>query len=533
MNLNPFKNLSLLNFSQAEAREQMLRALESVKASFGKSYALEFGQESVGQPSSGIKFLTSVNPANPKQILGYVQVAELHQAMNALEKVSKGARAWRQLPVQKRVQLLLDLAEWMTARRYELAAWMVYEVGKNWREADADLCEAVDFCNYYAREMNRLSEPRVTQVVQGEHDTLHYFPRGVSLVIAPWNFPLAILTGMTVASLVTGNTVLIKPAEQSSIIAAKLAQGLKAVGFPEGSFYFLPGYGEEIGPDLVSDPRVDMIVFTGSADVGLSIIETAARKPKAGQKGVKKVIAEMGGKNAVIIDEDADIDEAVVACVHSAFGFQGQKCSALSRLLVHEKIYDVFVRRFVDAAKSLRIGDPERAEFQVGPVIDEEAQQRILKTISECEGRLKVLYKANISGLNGYYVPPSIFEVEDINEKYFQNEIFGPVVLVKKVKTLTEAIDVANHSNYALTGGVFSRSPSHIDEVKRNLEVGNLYINRACTGAIVERHPFGGFKLSGVGSKAGGPDYLLQFVEPRTFSENTVRRGFAGAVEAA
>ncbi len=527
MNLSPFKNVSMLNFSIEEHRIKMMAALESVRSQFGKTYALHTAEPTVSP--ADVKTIHSLNPANPSQTIGSVVAATKSDAANALQILTEGAKSWKKTSAETRITLTLKLARWMTENRYELSAWMVYEVGKNWREADADVCEAIDFCEYYAREMNRLAEGRITQVVQGEHDTLNYFPKGISLVIAPWNFPLAILAGMTIASLVTGNTCIIKPAEQSSVIAAKLIEGLRAAGFPLNSFYFLPGYGEEIGPELVADPRVDLIVFTGSAEVGLSIIETASRKPQPTQRGVKKVIAEMGGKNAMIIDEDADLDEAIAACIHSAFGFQGQKCSALSRLLVHEKIYDIFVKRFVEAAKSLRIGDPVSPEFQVGPVVDEEAQKRILSAISDSEKRLKVLHKANLDQKSGFYVPPTIFEVEDIQERYFQNEIFGPVVMVKKFHSLEEAVRIANSCRYALTGGVFSRSPSHIDYIKKEMEVGNLYINRGCTGAIVERHPFGGFKFSGIGSKAGGPDYLLQFMEPRTFAENTVRRGFAGA----
>lgn len=502
----------------------MIAALEQVRQEFRRTYALHTGEVI---SSTSRKAITSVNPANPSQTIGIVEAASLEDAEAALKQVTEALPTWKRAPAEKRIQLSMALGDWMEERRYELSAWMVYEVGKNWREADGDVCEAIDFCRYYAHEMNRLATPRQTQMVAGESDFLSYHPRGVSLVIAPWNFPLAILTGMAVASLVTGNTVVIKPAEQSSVIGAKLAQGLREVGFPSNVFSFLPGVGEEIGPFLVNDSRVDLIVFTGSADVGLSIIQSAAQKPKPDQRGVKKVIAEMGGKNAVIIDEDADLDEAVAACVQSAFGFQGQKCSALSRLLVHEKIYDIFVKRFVEAAKSLRMGDPVLPEFQVGPVIDEEAQKRILASISDAKSRLKVLHEGSTEGRAGYYVPPTIFETQDVNEKWFRNEIFGPMVLVKKVSSLENAVKDANSVRYALTGGIFSRSPSHIDYVKAEMEVGNLYINRGVTGAVVERHPFGGFKLSGIGSKAGGPDYLLQFMEPKTIAENTVRRGFA------
>jgi len=526
MKLTPFKNESLANFSLGEHREKMIEALKKVRSELGKNYGLHTADESPSKPSPAI---ASVNPADPDEVIGYVPAANKAEAEKALSTVFEGAASWKQTPADQRIALLIKLAEWMRLRRYELSAWMVYEVGKNWREADADVCEAIDFCEYYAREMNRLSSPRITQMVSGESDQLVYFPKGVSVVIAPWNFPLAILTGMTVASLVTGNTVILKPAEQSPVIGSKLAQGLHAVGFPKSSFYFLPGTGEEIGPLLVSDPRVDLIAFTGSAEVGLSIIESAAHKPQPRQRGVKKVIAEMGGKNALIIDEDADIDEAITGAVHSAFGFQGQKCSALSRLIVHEKIYDIFVKRFVEATSSLRLGNPANPEYQVGPVVDQEAQKRIDRTAIEAEARSKLLFKAKEVPTKGYYVAPRVFEVESIEDPLFQKEIFGPVVAVKKVKDLDEAFRAANSVPYALTGGLYSRSPSHIERAKNEFEVGNLYINRAITGATVERHPFGGFKMSGIGSKAGGPDYLLQFLEPRTISENTVRRGFAAA----
>lgn len=526
MELSPFKNASLMNFSLSEDRAQMEKALAKVKSELGRAYRLKTGELT----EKGPQFHASVNPSNSQEVIGYVQSASEEDARTALSTVYEASKFWRFSPVQERIRHLEKLADWMEQKRCELSAWMVFEVGKNWREADADVCEAIDFCRYYSREMLRLSKPIRTQEVPGEADFLTYHPKGVSVVIAPWNFPLAILAGMTVASLVTGNTVIFKPSEQSTVIAALLAQGLKEAGFPENVFYFLPGEGEKIGPILVSDERVDLIAFTGSAEVGLSIIETAAKKPGPRQRGVKKVIAEMGGKNALIIDQDADLDEALQASIHSAFGFQGQKCSALSRLLVHESIYQSFVPRFVEAAKSLRMGPAANPEYQLGPVIDEAAQNRIMRTIEDGESRMKCLYKLKDVPRDGYYVPLTIFECERSDEKLFQNEIFGPVVLVKKVKNLDEAIEDVNSVRFALTGGIFSRSPAAIQKAKERMEVGNLYINRAITGAIVQRHPFGGFKLSGMGSKAGGPDYLLQFLEPRTSSENTMRRGFAGEV---
>lgn len=523
--MTPFKNEPLANFALADERKKMTDALQKVKTKLGKCYGIHTAEE-IPLPT-GKKF-TSVNPCDPKEIIGYTACATEQDAENALKLVYEGSKKWKFTLAAERIRLTDKLADWMVERKYELSAWMVYEVGKTWREADADVAEAIDFCRYYAREMHRLSQPRLTQVVQGEKDLLTYHPKGVSVVIAPWNFPLAILTGMTMASLVCGNTVIIKPAEPSIVIAAMLVRGLKEVGFPLDSFFFCPGSGRVIGPKLVGDARVDMIAFTGSAEVGLYIIEEAAKKPKPGQRGVKKVIAEMGGKNAVIVDEDADLDEAITGCIHSAFGFQGQKCSALSRLLVHEKIYDSFVKRYVEAAKALKIGPSTNPEFQMGPVVDEASHKRILETIADGKKRMKVLFEAPAVPTNGYYVPPTIFECTTTAEPLFQNEIFGPVVVLKKIQSLDEGLADANSVQYALTGGIFSRSPSHIERACAEFEVGNLYVNRAITGAIVERHPFGGFKMSGCGSKAGGPDYLLQFLEPRTVAENTVRRGFAG-----
>ncbi len=520
-----FKNCDYLNFSEEPVRQKMLKTLESLPTQFETLYGLRDG---AAVSSSSRTILSSVNPSKPSQCIGRVELATSADVEAALKTVHEGAKTWGRTSVEERTRLVDALGAWMFERRYELAAWMVYEVGKTWREADADVAEAIDFCHYYASEMRRLGTPRINQIVQGESNTMSYFPKGIAVVIAPWNFPLAILAGMTVASLVTGNTVIFKPAETSAVIGAKLAQGIAEVGFPKSAFYFLPGVGSEIGPILTGDPRVDLIAFTGSASVGLSIIENAAKKPVPGQRGVKKVICEMGGKNALIIDEDADIDEAIAGALHSAFGFQGQKCSALSRLLVHEAVYDVFVARFIEATKSLRVGEAVNPEFQVGPVIDTKAQQRILSTIEDGSKRMKLLYRAQTLPAEGYFVPPTIFECQTTEEPLFQNEIFGPVVLVKKVKNLDEALRDANSVAYALTGGIYSRSPSHIERAKQEFEVGNLYINRAITGAVVERHPFGGFKMSGIGSKAGGPDYLLQFLEPRSVAENTVRRGFAG-----
>lgn len=519
-----FENARLLNFGTASDRKRMEVAIQKVKKELGQCYGLHTGKRLSSRTD---KAVASVNPANTNEVVGYVEYAEESDLEAALALLEQGAKSWRMRSFEERSHLIMKLADWYEEHRDELSAWMVFESGKTWREADADTAEAIDFCRYYAQEIMRVGPPRLTQKRQGETNHLSYRGRGVAAVIAPWNFPLAILTGMTAASLVCGNTVLIKPAEQTSVIASFLARALSEVGFPEDSFYFLPAEGERLGPRIVSDPRVDVIAFTGSVQVGLSIIEGAAKPPKPGQRGVKKVVAEMGGKNALIIDEDADLDEAVAGAIQSAFGFQGQKCSALSRLLVHSNVYDQFVSRFVEATKSLKIGPPADPQFQLGPVIDEEARKRIQSTIDQAASRLNTLYKKEALPSEGFFVGPAIFEVNSIDDEIFQNEIFGPVVAVMKIESLEQGIEALNSVRFALTGGLFSRSPSHIEKAKELVEVGNFYINRGITGAVVQRQPFGGFKFSGVGSKAGGPEYLVQFMEPRTVTENTVRRGFA------
>ncbi|MBN9518471.1 aldehyde dehydrogenase family protein, partial [bacterium] len=379
----------------------------------------------------------------------------------------------------------------------------------------------------YAAEAVKLHSPHRRDVA-GEDNVTFYEPRGVAVVIAPWNFPLAILTGMTAAAVVTGNPAVMKPAEQSGVVAAKLMECFAAAGAPPGVVNFLPGNGEEAGPTLVNHPDVAVIAFTGSLKVGLLIHEQAARTP-VGHGFVKRVIAEMGGKNAVIVDADADLDEAVKGVADSAFGYAGQKCSAGSRAIVLDDIYDQFLARLVEATRSMTVAPADQPGASLGPVIDAEARDRIRTAVERGKTEARLAYEADLGPLadQGYYAGPTIFA--DVPETAWvaQEEIFGPVLSVIRAKTLDDAIRIANGTKYALTGGVFSRSPEHIAAVKRRFRVGNLYVNRKCTGALVDRQPFGGFKLSGIGSKAGGPDYLLQFVLPRTVTENQLRRGFA------
>ena len=424
----------------------------------------------------------------------------------------------------------------MRQRRDEIAAICLRENGKDWRNADADVCEAIDFCEYYARMAVPLFEPQRLGRFVGELDEIWYQPRGVAAVISPWNFPIAIACGMVTAALVTGNTVILKPAEQTPYIARVLCEILWEAGIPRDVLHYLAAPGETVGAHLVRDPRVAVIAFTGSKAVGLDIIQAAGITHES-QWHVKKVIAEMGGKNAIIIDASADLDEAVVGVRDSAFGFQGQKCSACSRVVVVESAHDAFLHRLVEATRSLIVGDPADPSTDIGPVIDEQAAGNIRRYIEIGKQEAKLEYPAPGAAFPGLvelekrvgkpFVPPHIFSNVRPEHRIAQEEIFGPVLSVMKVPDFDAALGVANHHPYKLTGGVFSRKPSHLERARREFRVGNLYLNRGVTGALVGRQPFGGFGLSGVGSKAGGPDYLLQFVEPRACAENTMRRGFA------
>jgi RHH-type proline utilization regulon transcriptional repressor/proline dehydrogenase/delta 1-pyrroline-5-carboxylate dehydrogenase len=519
----PFRNEPLLDFSREEARGAMQRALDEVREQFGRSYpAVIAGRELATEAT-----MDSVNPSHVRQVVGRWGRATAGQAEEAVAAARAAFGAWRDTDARERADYLFQAAALMRRRRFELAAWEVYECGKQWREADADVAESIDYCEYYGREMLRLAHPQ-RRNVPGEDNEYSYLPRGVVVVIAPWNFPLAILCGMSAAALVTGNTIVMKPAEQSTVVGAKLMEILQEAGLPPGVANFLPGVGEEVGPVLTRHPDVAMIAFTGSRGVGLLINREAAETP-AGQDHVKRVLAEMGGKNAIIIDEDADLDEAVRGVVASAFGYQGQKCSACSRVIVLQAIHDPFLARLVEATRSLRIAPAEDPGCFVGPLIDAEARRRVLDYIEKGKQEARLAFAGELGELagEGYYVAPYIFAKVAPTAAIAQEEIFGPVLAVLAAKDMDDALHIANGTPYALTGGLYSRSPRQIARVKREFHVGNLYINRKITGALVDRQPFGGFRLSGIGSKAGGPDYLLQFVQPRTITENTMRRGFA------
>jgi RHH-type proline utilization regulon transcriptional repressor/proline dehydrogenase/delta 1-pyrroline-5-carboxylate dehydrogenase len=517
-----FRNEPLTDFSREDSRRAMQNALADVAGQLGRTYPLVISNQVVPTDQT----IDSVNPSHVRQIVGRCGRATPAHANDAVAAALAAFPAWRDTEPYARADYFFQAARVMRRRRFELAAWQVYECGKQWREADADVAETIDYCDYYAQEMLRLAIPQHRDVA-GEDNEYFYDPRGVTVVIAPWNFPLAILCGMTTAALVTGNTVIMKPAEQSAVNAAKLMEIFQEVGLAPGVVNYLPGVGEELGPVLTEHPDVAMITFTGSRNVGLLINRQAAEH--SGRAHVKRVIAEMGGKNAVIVDDDADLDEAVRGVAASAFGYQGQKCSACSRAIVLQSIYDQFLNRLIEATRSLKVGPAEDPGTFVGPVIDEEARRRILGYIDKGKQEARLVYAGDVGSLadEGYFVAPHIFADVAPTAVIAQEEIFGPVLAVLSARDLEHALEIANGTPYALTGGLYSRSPEHIGRVRRQLRVGNLYINRKITGALVDRQPFGGFKFSGIGSKAGGPDYLLQFVQPRTITENTMRRGFA------
>ena len=517
-----YENSPLVNFVCKESQDKMRSALREVRSRFGEKYPLVIGGEKVWTD----QLTPSLNPSAPTEIVGYAAKAGIPEAERAVKAARAAFRKWSRTPFEERARLVERAAEILERRRFELSALEVFEVAKAWSEADADIREAIDFCRFYAQQMRRLGRPKLTQQVPGEESYHHYWPRGVAFVVAPWNFPIAILCGMTSAALVTGNAVIMKPSEQSIICGAMLMQVFEEAGVPPGVLNFLSGHGSVIGAHLVDHKDVDLIAFTGSREVGLKIWESAG-VTRPGQRELKRVVCEMGGKNAMIVDSDADLDEAIGYSIYSAFGYQGQKCSALSRLILLEENHDRVLERLIPAAASLRVGDPEEPGIMVGPVIDESAYRRILDYIEIGKSEATLAYQAKEVPPHGYFVPPTIFTGVKPDMRIAREEIFGPVLSVLKARDLDEALEVANGTDYALTGGFFSRSPANIERVKAQLEAGNVYINRSCTGAIVGRHPFGGFKMSGGGTKAGGEDYLLHFLLPRVVTENITRHGLA------
>lgn len=508
----PFKNEAFLDFSRPENRSAQEAALAKVKSELGRSYPLIINGQKIGNERT----FASVNPSRPSEVVGYFSRATTEQANEAVRVAAETFKTWKSVPAEERASYLFAAADLLRKRRFEMNAWMIYEVGKSWIEADGDTAEAIDFLEYYAREALRLSGDQPVVQVEGERNKLVYIPLGVGAVIPPWNFPCAIMVGMTSAAFVAGNTVVLKPASTAATIAAQFVKILEDIGLPAGVVNFLPGSGEEVGDTIVDNPQVRFIAFTGSRDVGLRIYERASKTQK-GQRWLKRSILEMGGKDAVVVDETADLEAAATGIVTSAFGFQGQKCSAGSRAIIVSQVYDQVLQKIVDKVKTLSLGDVSSPDTYMGPVVDENAMKKILEyiEIGKHEGRL-------VTGGGhrqpGYFIEPTVFADIDRNARLAQEEIFGPVLALIKARDFDDALDIANDTEYGLTGALYSNRPERLERARAEFHVGNLYLNRKCTGALVGVQPFGGFNMSGTDSKAGGPDYLLLFTQGKAIA---------------
>jgi RHH-type proline utilization regulon transcriptional repressor/proline dehydrogenase/delta 1-pyrroline-5-carboxylate dehydrogenase len=516
--LAPFTNEPILELRRAAVRAQLPGALEQVDRELPLSVPVLIGRES----RAGDEII-STDPGNPERVVAMAAAASEAELEAAVAEAQRGFGTWSATGVQERAAALIGAAAWMRERRMELAALEVRECAKPWPEADADVAEAIDFLEYYARGAIELDAgPDLVQVT-GERNELRYWPRGVAAVVSPWNFPIAIPAGMTAAALVTGNTVVLKPAEQSPGCGLRIVQALRAGGVPESALALLPGEGN-VGAALVANPHVETIAFTGSLQVGLEIIRSAA-EVRPGQLAIKRVIAELGGKNCVIVDSDADLDEAVPAIVSSAFVYAGQKCSAAARVLVHEAIAEALIERIAGAVRVLVVGQAERLETDVPPVIERSAQERVARYAELAAEQGRVAARVERVPAAGWFCPPTVVVDLKPDSPVLSDEIFGPLLAIERVRDVEHAMDIVNRLPQALTGGLFARDPETVRYVRQRSPVGNLYVNRGITGAKVGRQPFGGNRLSGNGTKAGGPDYLHHFVDPRAVTENTVRHG--------
>ncbi len=512
--LPEFRNEPLTDFSNPENKAAMEGAIERIKRELGREYPLIIGGERI----TGLKTFESINPAHKDQVVGKFQKGSRAHVERAIEEAWKAFESWKKQPVEVRAGLLVKAAALMRDRKHEFSAVMVLEVGKSWAEADADTAEAIDFMEFYAREAYRYAGDQPIVKIASEDNDLVYIPLGVGAVIPPWNFPLAIMCGMTTAAIVTGNCVVMKPSSESPWIAYRFFALLEESGMPPGVVNFLSGSGGEVGDPLIQHPRIRFISFTGSKEVGLHINEEAAKHQK-GQLWIKRVVAEMGGKDAIIVDrETANLEEAAAAVVASAFGFQGQKCSACSRVIIDEAIYDRIVPMIVEKTKQLRIDDPTSGNAQVGPVVSEKAFKTIKSYIEKGvkEGRLVAGGEADAK--EGYFIQPTVIADVDPHATIAQEEIFGPVLAVIKAKDFDDALRIANDTQFGLTGAVFTDNEEKLERAREEFFVGNLYLNRKCTGALVGVHPFGGFNMSGTDSKAGGRDYLGLFLQAKAIS---------------
>ena len=514
MALPPYSNEIYLDWQDESNQNDMRAALQKVEGELGKSYPLVIGGKRVDTDGE----ITSINPANPSQVVGHVGRATETEADMALETATKAFETWSRTAPEARARIMLRASAIMKRRRFELLAWEAYEGGKPWAEADAQVAEAIDFLEYYAREMLRLKDGKELYSVAGEENEYFYQPMGVGVVIAPWNFPTAILTGMSSAAIVTGNTVVLKPSEHTSVIGAKVMEIFEEAGLPEGVLNLVTGYGSEIGDYLVGDARTRFISFTGSMKTGLKINELAA-KPRDGQRWIKRVIAEMGGKDALIVDDSADLDAAAADLVKSAYGYSGQKCSAASRGILHADVYDEVLAKVIEKARALNIGAPESPDITVGPVQNEPQFEKVAGYIDSGKQQAeRVLGDEPGDPKKGYFVTPTIFETER-KSRIAREEIFGPVLSIMKARNFDEALGMVNELPYGLTGGVYSKNRDHLEQARTEFRAGNVYFNRTITGALVGVQPFGGFGLSGTDSKAGGPDYLPLHMLPRTVVE--------------
>ena len=513
--IKPFVNEPFTDFNNEDNRQAMQAALAKVKNELGKEIPLHIGTEKVTTEDK----IISINPGNIDEVVGQVSKASQELVEKAMQVALSTFETWKKVPARERAEYLFKAASLMRERKHEFSALMTYEAGKNWAEADADTAEAIDFMEYYAREMIRLSEINEHQPlvkIDSEENELRYIPLGVGIIIPPWNFPLAICVGMSTAAITSGNTVLLKPASTTPVIAHKFVELMEEVGLPSGVINFVPGSGAEIGDYLVTHPKTRFISFTGSKEVGLRINRLAAGTAE-GQTWIKRVIAEMGGKDGIVVDETADLDAAAASIVASAFGFQGQKCSAGSRAIIVESVYDQVVEKVGELTKKLEVGLPE-LNYPAGPVVDQNAYNKILEYIEIGKGEGRLIAGGAIADGNGYYIQPTVFADIDGKARIMQEEIFGPVLALGKAKDWKEAIDLFNDTEYGLTGSYYSAEDERIDYAYENMHCGNLYINRKCTGALVGVHPFGGFNMSGTDSKAGGHDYLLLFTQAKAMS---------------
>jgi 1-pyrroline-5-carboxylate dehydrogenase len=513
--LSEFKNEPLTDFTKPENKSAMEAALQKVQQELGREYPLVIGGERI----TGLPTFESINPSHKSQILGRFSKGKGEHVEKAVDAAWKAFESWKRASVDTRAGVLVKAAALMRERKHEFSATMTYEVGKTWPEADADTAEAIDFMEFYAREAYRYAGEQPITKIENEHNDLVYIPLGAGAVIPPWNFPLAIMTGMTTAAVVTGNTVVLKPSSDSPWIAWRFFQLLEEAGMPPGVVNFLSGGGGDVGDPLIQHARIRFISFTGSKEVGLHINEQAA-KPRKGQLWIKRVVAEMGGKDAIIVDrETANLDQAAADVVASAFGFQGQKCSACSRLIVDEKVYDQLLPLVVEKTKGLRLGSAESGASQVGPVVNEKAMKTIKSYIDKgtSEGG-KLVAGGNIRPEDGFFVEPTVIADVKPDDTIAQEEIFGPVLAVIKAKDFDDALRIANDTEFGLTGAVFTDNPEKIRRAEEEFFVGNLYVNRKCTGALVGVHPFGGFNMSGTDSKAGGRDYLGLFLQAKAIS---------------